>query len=102
MGGNGAKHGADVRVLGADHKRQSRTPQKTQEPGRGRVRTPNVFEGAKKERARTCRGYAQIAEDARAASTGLQGFKYQYRRGRKGFVDAEGGLLTQRGGRQGA
>ena len=45
----------------------------------------------------------QIAEDARAASTGLQGFNYQYRRGRKGFVDAEGGgLLTQRGGRQGA
>ena len=83
-----AKHVADVRILGADRNRHTKTLQ-TMQRGSGSkgadVCGRLVFErGPKTEAARTCRGYARIAPDVPPATTELQRFKWKHRCGRAG------------------
>ena len=82
------KHSAGGHIPKATHQRRSRTLQKM---GRACKRSGAdvcgrlmFSRGPCTAAARTRRGSARIAPDVRPASTGLQGFKYKYRRGREG------------------
>ena len=83
-----AKHVADVRILGADRNRHTKTPQTTQRGSGSKgadVCGRLVFErGPTTEAARTCKGYARIAPDVPPATTELQRFKWKHRCGRAG------------------